>query len=260
MVMSRSPGKGRGSAARRKAAGSVAPRGDGSAAVLSPEKESGALAYAMPAAMPAGMVDRDARRAESGEPYSTADLTASRVAAEEREMTADEERLVRREVASAGFIRPASGAPRRARGGWGWQKVKPRLEGMSHREREVRGREFIPTADFHYLDHARSNGASGAEWPEGTTQEGYEANIRELIESPSSGILYSNRGGRGGHLAFVMRTPEEWRGENGREWVFCEYFMESGHWSTGFQRKHDPERIADDPKREEQIWLRRPED
>lgn len=79
------------------------------------------------------------------------------------------------------------------------------------------------------------------------------------MESPESAILYSNREGRGGHLAFVMRTPETWKGRRGREWVFCEYSIEGGRWATCFQRRHDPDRIAADPKREEQVWLRRPE-
>lgn len=177
------------------------------------------------------------REGSRGGDYSQVDLVAMIAADEGRPFTREEERFVREGVAGAGFDPE------------GKEKVKGDLAGLRYRGRVLRRGETMPTEERHDATHVVQEG----QWPQGTTKEGYVASLRDVVLDPETRILYSRRGARK-HLGFVRRSGDL-EGLEGREWVWVEYRLETGHWMTGFQRRRSPEEIAAETNREDTRWL-----
>lgn len=160
------------------------------------------------------------------------------VAIRGRHLTPDELRGVLTHVAQAGF---SPTARERARGS---------LAGLVWRGHVVQGRDLLPPLDRHYLRHVILQ----QEWPPGTTIEGYEQSIRDVILDRRSAAYVSYFAGA--WQLGVLRQAWELRGPQGFDWLMVEYRLATGHWVTAYQPRDRP-RFLGSRERTGVRWLRR---
>lgn len=170
-----------------------------------------------------------------------ADALILEAATDVRRLTRAELQQVVAHVAQAGFDPDAR------------ERAGGRLEGLSWQGRVLRGSDYLPPAEAHYLRHV----VARQEWPPGTTLNAYLESLRQIVLDERSGVVVSQYRDKGWQLA-VVRRSYELRGPEGYEWVTIEYRVTTGHWMTAFQPE---EGLAyfQRAERKEQRWLRRPQ-
>jgi len=171
---------------------------------------------------------------------SRADVLILEAATGARRLSRAELREVLEHVARAGFDPDAR------------ERAGGRLEGLSWRGQVLRGNDYLPPAEAHYLRHVVGRPA----WAPETTLGAYLERLRPAVGDEGDGGGGGQQLGTGGGQAGVRRSYEL-RGPEGYEWVAIEYRVTTGHWMTAFQPE---EGLAyfQRAERREQRWLRRP--
>lgn len=163
------------------------------------------------------------------------------VAATGRDLTNEEIRTVRQQVAQAGYD-PTGHTPA---GG--------RLAGLSLQGQILTGKTRVRVGDAHYLRHV----VMGQEWPVGTTFAAYLESLRQVVRDPQNGILLDQLQNTW-QLTFAARSGR-WRGPSGDEWIIVAHRINYGYWVTGFQPRGGLDHLTRDPGRHNQRWLVPPE-
>lgn len=132
------------------------------------------------------------------------------------------------------------------------EQARGNLAGIRWRGVELRGSDWLPPAERHYLKHAVRLG----EWPPGTSLAAYLRSLEAIITDATSGVFTSLY--QGEPQLGVMRQSRQFRGPEGFDWMLVEYRVTTGHWVTGYQPRSGL-RDLESSMRTDLRWWREPE-
>lgn len=154
-----------------------------------------------------------------------------------RDLSGEEIEKIVQHVARAGFDSA------------GQEKVGGRLADLSWNGKTLKGSDFLPPGEAHYLRHV----VAKREWPTDTTIEDYIESNRSIIRDKQTEIFVSKFSGTW-QIGFVGES-RKWRGPEGGEFVIIEYRVDTKHWITAFQPENIEE-ILNQKRRSKLRWLR----